>query len=82
MNANEGTNAVQNARFVITILGVLSLIGGVIAMVLTEFVLGGALVASAICDFILNAILKGFERITRACEMYIEKEELSKIKED
>ena len=81
MNANEGTNAVQNARFFIVVIGALSLIGGVIAMLMTEFVLGGALIASAICNFVLNAILKGFESITKACELYIVNDELAKVKE-
>lgn len=83
MNRYEGSHAVQNARLAIIILAWLCFIVGIVLFFIgisdyrinLQFVyLGIALIFSGVLSCISNAILKGFEKITKASEIYVEQQ--------
>ena len=90
MYTYEGTNAVSNARTAISIFAILFLIVGIVLIVfgITDYedwaiTVGLSLAGGSIPLFILNAVLKGFQSITRACETYLkDKEKKEFLKEE
>lgn len=90
MNRYEGSNAVQNARFAVIITGTLAMAIGVVMAFIGfasgydvdwNIVVPGILfIGIGIGQFILNAVLKGFEQVVNASETYME--EVRKSKEE
>lgn len=90
MNRFEGSSAVSNARTAILALAWLFLVVGIIVLIIGfmadyliswELVtLGVSLLFMGVVQFIMNAVLKGFEQIVMANETYMD--ELSKAKSE
>ena len=75
-----GANAIDSAIIAVSVLAWLTLIGGIIFIILTfqlDGPTGTAICVTALCIpcFILKAILRGFESMVIASEMYIEQME-------
>jgi hypothetical protein len=85
MNPHEGTQAIQNARQAIIILAWIFLIVGVALTIMGltydydvnwgMLYPGIILIIAGVSNCILNAVLKGFERIVEASEKYLNKME-------
>lgn len=72
----KGSNAVSSARIWIAIFSWIAIIAGLIVIILEGyefemFLTGCCIIGAGISGLILKAVLKGFETIVKASEIYL-----------